>query len=331
MKDSVHASTAWQERIEPDEAERFASYARRFAALQQRASKRHGPGRALHRKQITAARGVLDVLDGLPDFARHGLFARPARYETVVRLSNGAPRHQPDRVPDIRGFALRVAGVQGASALGHGPAASQDFLLIHLDRFAFARPGPFVDFVEAAAQGKGALVRHLIAAHGLLGGLHRLGQMLKSVGRPFSGFATEALHSTVPIACGPYAVRVRMVPGPGNGPAAAGASQDWAADFARLLRERPLAWELQLQPFVSETRTPIEDASVAWDTPFTTVARLTLEPQDTQSAQGQALAREAEAGVFDVWHALADHRPLGEVQRARKVLYFASQQSRGAA
>lgn len=331
MNEPLQASTAWQERIEPDEAERFASYARRFEAIQQRASRRHGPGRALHRKQVTAARGWLDVLDGLPDFARHGLFARPARYATVARLSNGSAHHQPDRVPDIRGFALRVDGVHGASALGHGPATHQDFLLINLDRFAFARPGPFVDFVEAAVQGKGALIRHLLGSQGVLGGLRQLQRMLKSVGRPFSGFATETLFSTVPIACGPYAVRVRMVPGNGNGPAAPGASQDWAADFSRLLRDRTLQWELQLQPFVDEARTPIEDASAGWDTPYTTVARLTLERQDTQSAAGQALAREAEAGVFDVWQALAEHRPLGEVQRARKVLYYASQQSRGAA
>jgi hypothetical protein len=331
MSDPLQPSTDWRERIEPDEAERFASYARRFAAIQQRASQRHGPGRALHRKQITAARGVLQVLDGLPPFARHGLFAAPARYEAVVRLSNGSARHQPDATPDIRGFAIRVHGVHGESALGPGPATSQDFLLIHLDRFAFPRPGPFVDFVEAAVQGQGALIRHLLAAHGLFGGLGRLRSMLKSVGRPFRGFATAPLYSTVPMACGPYAVRVRMLPAEGNGTPAANASQDWAADFSRLLRERALQWELQLQPFVDEARTPIEDASVAWDTPFTPVARLTLERQDTQSAAGQALAREAEAGVFDVWQALAAHRPLGEVQRARKVLYHASQQARGAA
>ena len=33
---------------------------------------------------------------------------------------------------------------------------------------------------------------------------------------------------------------------------------------------------------------------------------------------------------FDPWGGLADHRPLGEIMRARKVAYFHSQKSRGA-
>jgi hypothetical protein len=154
--------------------------------------------------------------------------------------------------------------------------------------------------------------------------------LLKTVGRPFGGFATESLFSAVPIACGPYAVRVRLVPAKTNGTATAGAKKDWGADFSTRLRAQALKWELQLQPFVSEDTTPIEDASVNWPTPYTTVARLTLPQQDTASAEGRALLEKVESSVFDPWQALAAHRPLGDVQRARKVVYFASQKGRGA-
>jgi hypothetical protein len=40
------------------------------------------------------------------------------------------------------------------------------------------------------------------------------------------------------------------------------------------------------------------------------------------------LAAAIEAAAFDPWSALMDHRPLGEVMRARKVVYFQSQQGR---
>jgi hypothetical protein len=86
-----------------------------------------------------------------------------------------------------------------------------------------------------------------------------------------------------------------------------------------------------LQPFVSEHLTPIEDASVNWPSPYHTVAHLTLPAQDTSSAAGQALARKIEASVIDPWQALAAHRPLGDVQRARRVVYFVSQKGRNAA
>lgn len=318
--------TAWQERIAADETERYAGYARLFADIQRRKSARYGTGRALHRKQLTAARGELRVLADLPEFARHGLFAAPASYAVLARLSNGGLDKASDKMPDIRGFSFKVLGVLGDSALGNGPALSQDFTLINQEKFAFTGSAEFVDFVEAASHGNGALLKFLFKRYGLFGGPLQLARMIKIAGKPFKGFTTEPFFSNVPMACGPYAVRVRLLPSQGNGPASPGASNNWGADFSQRLAAAALHYELQLQPFVDEQRTPIEDASVNWSTPYTTVARLTL-PQQAASA---ALLEQAEAGVFDPWQALALHRPLGDVQRARKVVYFQSQQGREA-
>lgn len=323
-------STAWAERIAPDEAQRYEAYARQFAEIQARKSRRWGAGRALHRKQLAAAQGSLEVLDGLPAFARHGLFEIPRDHEVLVRLSNGGLDRAPDKVPDVRGFAIRVFGVEGESALGNGPTDHQDFTLINQEAFAFSGSAEFVDFVAAAAQGNGELVKYIFRRYGPLGGVRQLGKMLKVAGKSFSGFATEMLHSTLPMANGPYAVRVRLVPATANGKPDPAAREDWAADFAARLRRGPLHWDLQLQYFCSEDVTPIEDASVNWPTPYSTVARLMLPQQDLQSEQAQALAARAEGGVFDPWQALQEHRPLGDVQRARKVVYFASQQGRAA-
>lgn len=323
-------STAWAEKSTPGEAERYAAYAAQFRQVQARRSERWGAGRALHRKQLAAAQGTLEVLDSLPAFARHGLFARAHDYEVIVRLSNGGLDRTKDSMPDIRGFALRVLGVQGPAALG-GEASCQDFTLINQEAFAFAGSAEFVDFVMAAAQGNGALFRYIFKRYGLLGAPRQLGRMARVVNRPFSGFATETLFSTLPMANGPYAVRVRLVPAGTNGAPSRQARQDWGRDFSDRLRRGPLHWDLQLQYFAEESLTPIEDASVNWPTPYTTVARLMLPQQDTGSPEGQALAQRAEAGVFDPWQALAEHRPLGDVQRARKVVYFESQKGRGAA
>ncbi len=323
-------STGWKEVVAPDEDQRFAAYAEVFAGIQKRKSAKYGTGRALHRKQLTAATGTLEVLDGLPEFARQGLFALPGVHEAWVRLSNGGLDRAKDSMPDIRGFAFKVFGVEGDSALGNGPAKSQDFLLINQEQFAFPRSDEFVDFVSAASHGNGALLKFMFKRYGILGGSTRLGRMLKTVGRPFGGFATEPLFSAVPMACGPYAVRVRVEPSAANGSATPNAKEDWAADFRTRLAGQSLHWDLQLQPFVSEEITPIEDASVNWPTPYTTVARLMLPAQDCESPDGKAFSERAEAGVFDPWQALAEHRPLGDVQRARKVVYFQSQQGRGA-
>jgi hypothetical protein len=331
MTSTPGPSTAWVERIAAGEAERHAGYARTFAEIQAGRERRWGKGRTLHRKQLAAAQGNLEVLDGLPGFARYGLFAQPRDYEVWVRLSNGGLDRASDRVPDIRGFALRVLGVQGDCALGHGPASSQDFTLINQETFAYPGSEEFIALVRAAASGHGELFKHMFRRYGLLGGPRQVGRMIRMAGKPFSGFATEPFHSVLPMANGPYAVRVRLVPATAaNGPAEPGASNDWGADFARRLRRGPLHWDLQLQYFASEPLTPIEDASVNWPTPYSTVARLMLPQQALDSPEGRAFAESVEQCVIDPWKGLADHRPLGDVQRARKAVYLASQQGRAA-
>ena len=323
-------STDWRESAAPDEAVRFAGYAEQFVEMQKRKSAKYGNGRALHRKQLLALRATLEVQPDLPAHARHGLFARPGSYEAWVRLSNGGMDRARDATPDIRGFAIKVRGLRGPGALG-ATTEAQDFLLINHEAFAFPKSDEFVGLVMAAEQGKAALLGYLLRRYGLFGALKLMRQFAVSMGKKFTGFATEPMYSAAPIACGPYAVRVRLLPA--SDKPLQGASNDWAADFGRQLAAGPLVRELQLQFFVDEQRTPIEDASVNWTedvAPYLTVARLTIPQQALDDPAAGALFKEVEQAVFDPWDALAEHRPLGDVMRARKVVYFASEKTRGA-
>ncbi|MFI5000139.1 MAG: catalase, partial [Reyranellales bacterium] len=92
------ASTAWLERIAPGEEAHFVRVAKVIARLQAAKSAKYGGGRALHRKQLLAARGTVEVLAGLPAHARHGLFAQPGLHRALVRLSNGGPDVQANKV-----------------------------------------------------------------------------------------------------------------------------------------------------------------------------------------------------------------------------------------
>lgn len=321
-------STQWQEKIAPDEEERYASYARAFTALQERKSSRYGKGRALHRKGLLALAGELEVLPGLPAYAAHGVFATPGKHPVWVRLSNGGADVQGDRKPDIRGFSFKVRGLSGAGALG-GTTDSQDFLLINHAAFAFPGSDEFVGVALNAVKGPLALLRYLAARYGLIGGLRRAKRLGAVLGKPFSGFASETFYSAAPIACGPYAVKVRLLPAASHTPGQRAA--DHNADMRQRLAQGPLVYELQLQFFVNETDTPIEDASKEWldgVAPCVSVARLTLPQQATNAPGSAELTAAVEAAHFDPWCALREHRPLGDVMRARKVVYFASQQQR---
>ncbi|MGA2484410.1 MAG: hypothetical protein ABSF49_00280 [Roseiarcus sp.] len=277
-------STAWRERIAPDEEGRFARQAEKLAPVHAAMSARYGAGRLLHRKPLLAARGTLEILDGLPDYARHGIFAAPRVYQALARLSNASGAVQPNAKPDIRGFAVKVLGVEGAAALG-GAAAAQDFLFVNQTSFGARDSDEFVNLVADSRRGLPAVALGLIRRNGLVAGLRRLKRLAATVGRPFSGFASETFDTLSPFAVGPYAARARLTP---------------------------------VKP-----STPIEDPTVAWDerrAPPLVVARLTLE----------AVEPNVEGLRFDPWGGLADHRPLGEIMRARKAAYFHSQKARGA-
>lgn len=321
-------STAWKEVVAPDEAGRHAQAAAAIAAMQQRKNQRFGVGRALHRKGLCVSTAELEVLPDLPAHARHGLFAAPGRYPVWVRMSSGGVDRQSDRRPDIRGFAFRVFGLSGDAALG-GKTEHQDFSLINQTAFAFANSELFFGLVLAAGESPGALLKWVFKTFGLIGGLKQIRKMAATFGRPFGGFACERFASTLPVAFGPYAVKWRLLPPAGRSPLP-DANADWGADFARQAAQGPLVYTLQAQFFEDEARTPIEDASQEWlevDAPFVDLARLTVNAPPAD----EAAKRQAEASVYDPWQALAAHRPLGEVMRARKVVYFASQKGRGAA
>jgi hypothetical protein len=323
-------STDWREQIGPDEGERFARYGVQFAQMQRAKSAKFGNGRALHRKQQLGLLAQLEVMPNLPVHAAQGLFAKPALFETWVRLSNGGTDRAADAKPDVRGFALQVRGVEGPSALG-APATHQDFTLIQHPAFSFAKTDEFVGLVMNASRGPVALLRYLVGHYGVLGAVAQVKKIARTFGKPFGGFAVEPFYSAAPIACGPYAARVRLLPLSAVSSRMTGTA--WAQDMSNRLRSGPLMYELQLQFFCDETTTPIEDASVDWpeaQAPYITVARLTLNEQDTSSAAGLALNAQVEKSIFDPWAALASHRPLGEVMRARKVVYFESQKQRGA-
>lgn len=327
----MQPSTDWKEEIAPDEAERFERYAKDFAAMQKRKSQKYGNGRALHRKQLQALKATFEVLPDLPAPARQGLFASAGVHDAWVRLSNGGADRAPNAKPDIRGFSIKVFGVSGPSALGSGDTDHQDFLLINHSAFAFPKSDEFVGLALAASKGGTSLLVHLFRRYGLAGALRMIGIFAGIMGKPFKGFACNTFYSAAPIACGPYAVRVRLVPARNPAPIAAG--KDWADDVSERLANTDLVFDFQLQFFVNEAETPIENASIDWEesvSPYVTVARLRIPQQDLQDANATAFAEQVEAAIFDPWGALMEHRPLGDVMRARKVVYYASEKERGA-
>lgn len=211
-----------------------------------------------------------------------------------------------------------MLGLSGPGSLGR-PTDHQDFLTINHDWFPPRTSDEFVDVVVAASKGPLSLIVFLIRTQGVRGALAGLKVQAKMLGKPFAGFAGETFNTALPIAIGPHAAKLRLKsvsPRPA-------ANNDFGEDFRTRIAAAPQVYEVGLQFFTDEATTPIENPPVAWpesESPWVPVARLTVrnEPVD-----GEDLS-------FDPWGGLEAHRPLGEINRARKAAYFASQQGRKA-
>ena len=318
-------SRDWKEVVHPEEAARHEAFAALLTSVQAKRREKYGDGRALHRKGLLALPARLSVHADLPDYCRYGLFAKPGDYDAHVRLSNGGMDIQSNRKPDIRGFAISVLGLSGPGALG-GETNRQDFLLINQDSFSSPTSEEFMMLVEAASRGQAAILVAMIRKFGLFGGLSRLRRLAGVLARPFQGFAGERFNSVAPVACGPYAVRVLLDP---VAPQARGEA-DPVEQMRALLTKGPVAYDLKLQFYIDDASTPIEDPTQVWpddQTPIVTVARLLVMPEAEAPSD---FAAQVEHASFDPWAALAEHRPLGEIMRSRKVAYHASQKARKA-
>ncbi|WP_406442539.1 hypothetical protein OHB00_40450 [Streptomyces sp. NBC_00631] len=306
-------STQWREVFLPDENTQHTEQAHVFSELQRKRLKKHGHGRALHRNQVAALKAVLVVEEDLPDYARQGIFAAPAAFEAHVRLSNG--NFSVDRAPDIRGFAIKVLGASTPSSV----AVEQNFTLVSQETLAVRGSADVVRIVDLSTSAPGAALRKAAMNPQLT---RSAVANFRDMTKPFTGFATHDFFSIMPIAFGDYAARLKVCAASTKINKAA--RRDLAADIFTRLTDDDLEFRFQAQFFEDETRTPIEDSSVRWDAPWLTVARLRLPRQ----APDAALAETIEKSSFNPWTAATEHRPLGELMRARLAAYSLSWRNR---
>jgi hypothetical protein len=111
-------------------------------------------------------------------------------------------------------------------------------------------------------------------------------------------------------------------------------TDDYLSQALKLyLSTREAVFEFHVQPQTDPVAMPVEDVSVEWDEEVSKpipVATLTICVQDVDSPEGRALTEECEEMAFSPWNALAEHRPMGGINRLRQAVYLASQAKRGA-
>ncbi len=330
-------STRWKEDVPADEEARLIAHAEALLAIQKDRAKKTGTvSRGLHAKGNVGVEAELQIKDNLPEYARAGLFAKPAMYRAYVRYSNGAGTREHDARGDVRGVAVKVVGVPGKKIIpGMEDAQTQDFLLIRTPTIPFRNADEFVGVVTAASGHPLLILPRILARVGVGRAFGLLKKISAGMKVPMHSMATTTYYSAAPIRCGDYAMHVSLEPRARAADSNGGDSADWLYDdLKKRLANAPVIYDLRAQFFVSDELTPIEDASVPWkesDAPWVTVGQLTIEQQDLSSERCRKIAEYIETLSFDPWHALVEHRPLGNIMRARNHAYRLSTIERKAA
>ena len=94
------------------------------------------------------------------------------------------------------------------------------------------------------------------------------------------------------------------------------------------LDQEEATFDFLVQFHVDDQRTPIEDATAEWrtqDAPYHRVATIRIPRQRFDNAER---ATRGEQTMFNPWHGLMAHMPLGGMNRARREIYHAMQQLR---
>lgn len=328
---------------QPNEEEDVTALRDIFAQIRQLAFDKHRHAmRDAHAKSHGILRGTLDIPDDLPTHLRQGLFARPGRHPVIVRFSTAPGDVVPDGIGAARGMAIKVLDVAGEKILSEAPG-SQDFLLVNHptissgDVHTYRRDQQLL--LKASKQPEGvqlALTSVLRAGAALLRrvGIDRTGGPAGQA-KPHTHLLGETYHRqgalrygdhVAKISAGPLSPSLTSLTGQHVPVLQPSALRDLTTAFFAAQRG---VWEVRAQLATDLQTTPVEDASVAWPADVTAhhvVATLTIEPQDSYSPERRVFADDVLS--FNPWHCLADHQPLGSIQRVRRPVYDDSSQDR---
>ena len=95
--------------------------------------------------------------------------------------------------------------------------------------------------------------------------------------------------------------------------------------MANYLNNKKASFDFLIQFQTDAEKMPIEDPTIEWKSPFHKVATIEIPPQKFDSPQQMVFCENLS---YSPWHSLADHQPLGGINRARKQIYAATSQLR---
>ena len=319
--------------------------------------------RGVHTKGHGCVAATFTVEESLEDKYRVGVFAQPGRaYEAVIRFSNASVDLSPDSELEhtkaikhgSRGMAVKLMGVAGSPLMPTDGPLTQDFLMVNQPVFAFANVEDYLALSDVLQKNNDDaklfftrigdtnpdISRRAKATAGIVGQITSPISPPAFQPPPLSPLDNRYFSGSAFLFGEGRAMKFAAEPvSPKPGSPSDVSDRDY---LRKALHERltgaaagDAVFKFQIQirgadSLAGKLDPEIENASTLWkeeDHAFVTVATIRIPRQEVDTAELQA---RCERLVFSPWHGIAEHRPLGGINRLRRAVYEASAVARGA-
>ena len=300
--------------------------------------------RDAHAKSHGILGGELHLYPNLPAHLAQGAFKETKTFPVIIRLSTSPGAIQPDSSPAVKGFGLKIIGVEGKKFLAEeADAVTQDFLMVndtviptgdvksyHDMQLRIEKLSHGPEFVQNIVNEAGVLVDKLLDAVGTKKELpmvvqaypnnHMLGETYTTLG------AIRYGDYVAKISVAPLSENLKALAGQGMDVSEPGAYRDMVVDF---FKNQGAEYELRVQLCTDLKTMPVEDASIDWpqdQSPYQAIGKIVLPAQDAFSPARRVYADDVLS--FNPFHCLPEHLPLGSINRVRIKAYASSTQYR---
>jgi hypothetical protein len=290
-----------------------------MSGFTERTYRGHVAERAGNTKTYGVVRATCEIFGDIPAKVKYGIFAEAHTYPAWIRFGGPGPLSPPD-VEDsgILSMSIKLMGVPGEKLLDD-ERFTQDLTMISSP--TFTTPNVIENIKLQQHIGAGTPIFYFLKP----GASHLLDLTMQGLYARMNSSPLETRYwSCVPYLCGEgqamkYSVRPRSVHKtkiPWNVP------DDWLRHTMTCrLKATDVELDLLIQLQTDPLRMPVENAGIEWPerlSPFIPVGKITIPAQVFTSPEQTKFARKLS---YNPWHALPEHRPLGNQNRARLLIY----------
>ncbi|MEQ1815136.1 MAG: catalase family protein [Nitrosomonas sp.] len=285
--------------------------------------------RHVHSKAHGCVLADFQVNQTLQDEHQHGIFQSGASYKAWIRFSNGdSDAKREDKEGDGRGMAIKLMGVPGEKLLPD-ESHTQDFVMINHPVFFINDPQKYLSLIESLSSS--SLLARLSAPLSL--GIEGSIIAAKINGKKIRNPLYTRYWSMVPYQLGTGSNRraMKFSAKPcrqlDNTPQS---DQLEDPNYLRTAMKNHLDTDAACFDFLIQTRDTrtaagtalsVELATNEWEesaAPFFKVATITIPKQDFDKPEQHKFCENLS---YTPWHSVIEHRPLGGVNRIRRVVY----------